>query len=74
MGKFARNLFDLDCFFIAVREKRNLYGWSIRDLAEVAVVSPTTIQHAEQGADIKLSTAVTIANALDIKITVDKLG
>jgi transcriptional regulator with XRE-family HTH domain len=54
-----------------VKVLRTARGWSREHLAQVAGVTSRTIDHVESGRDVRLSTAIALASALDV--TLDNL-
>lgn len=55
-------------FSEVMKIRREWSGLSFRRLARLTNLSPTTVQLAEKGGDIKMSTAVKIAGVLGIKV------
>lgn len=51
-----------------LEELRKARGLSRRRLSEMAGVSPRTIKYAEAGRDVKVSTALSLALALEVTL------
>ena len=53
-------------------QARNQKEMSIRELARLAKVSPTTIQHLEKGNDCKLSVVVRVLSVFGLEVGIDE--
>ena len=72
MTRFPKNLFDLAAIGECVKVKRIEKGISVRELARLCRLSPTTIQNVEAGGNVKIETVCTISRVLEIRIIADK--
>lgn len=54
-----------------IRKIRKAQGMTIKELADISGLSYRTVQDAERNEDIKVKTAIKIADALDV--TLDEL-